>query len=181
MFRELYNMLDASPKNYFIEVDPNKKAGSVRKEANGDIVMKFESESLFYADYAMNEEFFHLFQYDSGGDDSELNWEFEAKAFTMISADDYNLEQSIPDEWSNKLKSAFEGFNLKRGGNKFMNQLRNVFFGEESTENYIREANNFSGFNRIMHKDDDFYESYKVETKTAPKNLQNFINRLDEK
>ena len=180
MFRELYNMLDSSPNNYYIDVDPNFGGTGAQKQNDGSVVLTFESEGLFNADYAMNEEFFHLFQFDNGGDDSELNWEFEAKTFTMISTRKGKIDDAISDKWSNTLKSTFRDFNQKRGGKKFIEQLKNMFFGEESTEKYIQEANGFSGFNRIIYKNDD-YEAYKIETKTAPKNLQNFINRLDEK
>src|SRR5690554_390604 len=50
MFRELYNMLDSSPNNYYIDVDPNFGGTGAQKQNDGSVVLTFESERLFNAD-----------------------------------------------------------------------------------------------------------------------------------
>lgn len=179
MFRELYNMLEASPNNHYISIDPDSpNVGAVENLGNGESSLVLSSISQTGVNYIMNEELFHMFQIDSGGDDSELNWEFEAKTFTMISTRDYRFDNGVGASWGKELESNFGSFNKNKGGKKFLNKLTDIFSNDVFKSKYKSEAKTFSGYYLLIDKNES---PYTRDTKSDPVNLLNFINNIGEK
>jgi len=177
LFKELYNRLESSSKEHYIDINPNSKyEGGVMKNENGS-VLTFRSDDYLSSEGVMYEEFFHMFQYDLGGSDENLNWEFEAKTFVMIASQDFRSDKGVSSTYINLLKNDFKADVDKKKKGTIKEFSKNIF-SNKFNKTFIEEANIFSKYNRNTNYGGD---TYKSDTTSEPSNLQNFFNGIDQK
>ena len=178
MFRTLYNYLESSKKTHYITIDPNSKYadGVIRDNAGDGSILTFSSADSFGYENTMNEEFFHMYQIDNDGDKYELNLEFEAKTFVMISTQSFRTDDGYDKNYiKNDLRKEFGGNHLSKRNRGLIKNLKKNFSNSDFLDKFIKEANKFSKYNIDNNYGSD---SYKHKTTSEPKNLKKFIDGL---
>jgi RHS repeat-associated protein len=172
LFKQVYETLDKSNIKFTVEI------GETVKDESGSQVpgqynvsnqtITFRDEDVFKTPDAFAEEFFHAYQRTENAslyDKSSFNYEFEAKAFVLLSKVGYNIGAFYNmNDFSDLLGEKYDF------GDSFNSNAVN---SPEFLNEYNRQANEYSTFNKRTNYGN---KNYQVPTKQTPKSLMRVVN-----